>query len=506
MASVQECYQVDLLPSLRLLEKIDIRCVAAGAELSDPQTLRAVFISSLAEAQPPLPDGWAGESLESSGFNAKVAQTLLIPSPSDPVVCVGIGEDPDREDWRRAGAAVAHCRGRYERVRMDMPAEVDLEALVEGFLLGLYDYHPFKTHEGEDEPPAPAVDVLELLFPPEGEAAASDDSIRTARAYARAAYVARDLTNAPPAHLNPGCLERCAHRLGDAYGFEVETIDGVELENMGCGGIIGVNRGSDYAARLIRLRLRPDGCAPSDAALAMVGKGITFDSGGLSLKPSGSLLNMKSDMGGAAAILGAFSAATELDLEQPLEGWLPITDNMISGDALRVGEVVTARNGTTVEVTNTDAEGRLILMDALAVAAEAKPRAIIDIATLTGAQITALGNDIAAVMGNDESLLDEVERAADDTGEDVWELPLPDQYRRLLRSDLADLVNANMSDRSAGTIVAGLFLSNFVGATPWAHIDIAGPSFGSESRGYHPVGATGFGARLLARIAVEGAK
>lgn len=507
MTSVHDSYEIDLLPSLRVLDAVEVRCAQLEDGCEDPEVLNAVFVPSEGEVPACLPNDWDRQTLEAFGFVGTVGDTLMVPSSTSPQVYVGIGDDPGEDDWRGAGAALARARAGFGHLRAVVPEVADVEALVEGVLLGQYEYHAFKSQDDSDASLEAPLRVLELALAEAGkrQLAVARKHADRARSYARAAYVARDLTNAPPAHLNPGSLEKCALRLGDQFGFAVETIDGVELAEMGCGGIVGVNRGSEYAARLIKLRLHPEGAAPSAPAVSLVGKGITFDSGGLSLKPAASMLTMKSDMGGAAAILGAFSALPELDLTGPVEGWLPVTDNMISGDSLRVGEVITARNGTTVEVTNTDAEGRLILMDALAMAAEQQPKALIDIATLTGAQIVALGNDVAAIMGNDEKLLDRVERAADASGEDVWELPLYEGYRRLLRSDIADLVNANLSERSAGSIVAGLFLSNFVGDTPWVHIDIAGPSFGSKESGYQPVGATGFGARLLARLVVDDA-
>lgn len=504
VTSVHDSYEIDLLPGLEYLEKIDIECdtLKDGSPGSTP--VRAFFFSAPLQAGAPGIEDWDLESLTRAGFTADLGKVLLLPSSAGATtVLFGLGDNPDADAWREAGASLARACKNYGAAAVLPPNDADLEALVEGVLLGAYDYSLFKSKTADTPAEDAKLRTLRILLNGADEASlsAARDAVRRARAYARSAYVARDLVNAPPAHLNPARLAKCAMQLADAYGFEVDVTDSLELAEMGCGGIIGVNRGSEYSARLIRLRYCPTGVSSTSRALAMVGKGITFDSGGMSLKPAASMLTMKTDMGGAAAILGAFCAFGDLGTAVPVEGWLPTTDNMISGDAMRVGEVITARNGTTVEVTNTDAEGRLVLMDALCLAVEREPLAIVDIATLTGAQITALGNDVAAIMGNDEDLLDQVERAADATGEDVWELPLHERYRNILDSEVADIMNANLSDRSAGTIVAGLFLSNFVEDTPWVHIDIAGPSFGTKSLRWLPVGATGFGARLLADLA-----
>lgn len=325
-------------------------------------------------------------------------------------------------------------------------------------------------------------------------------ALKRARAFARATIIARDLTNAPPAHLIPQTFVESAQRLAELYGFEVEVLGRDELAELGCGGIIGVNRGSLFEAQLVKLRYVPAGKEGEDAdTLALVGKGITFDSGGLTLKPAISMFEMKMDMGGAAAVLGTFASLAEMDAPIPVKAWLPMTDNMISGNSMRIGEVLTTRKGLTVEVRNTDAEGRLILMEALTLAAESNPARIVDIATLTGAQMIALGTEIAAVMGNDPELIGRVERAGAVTGEKVWELPLEPRYMDMLDSTIADI--ANVGKRAAGSIVAGLFLSKFVEDVPWAHLDIAGHMSAEKDDRWLTSGATGFGARLLLELA-----
>ncbi len=233
--------------------------------------------------------------------------------------------------------------------------------------------------------------------------------------------------------------------------------------------------------------------------MALVGKGITFDSGGLSLKPSDAMIGMKGDMGGAAAVLGAFAAIGRIGARVRVLGFVPLTDNMTGPDATRVGDVLTFRNGKTAEVLNTDAEGRLILADALSLASEAEPDAIVDLATLTGACMVALGARIAGLMGNSEGFVDQVREAAGRAGEPVWPLPLPSDLRKKIDSEVADM--KNIGDRNGGALTAGLFLKEFVGeGTPWVHLDIAGPAFSEEAYGELPKGGTGFGIRTLVAL------
>ena len=273
--------------------------------------------------------------------------------------------------------------------------------------------------------------------------------------------------------------------------------DEKEIRKQKLGGLLGVNRGSEQAPRFLRLEYAPD---KPRGTVALVGKGITFDSGGLSLKPSDGMIGMKGDMGGAAAVLGAFRAIAALGAKVRVLGFLPITDNMTGGDATRVGDVLTIRNGKTVEVLNTDAEGRLILADGLSLATEEAPDAIVDLATLTGACMVALGDRIAGLMGNHEGWIDQVRAAADAVGEPVWPLPLPGYLRGKLDSELADLKNIT-DTRYGGALAAGVFLREFVGeGIPWAHLDIAGPADSSVVEGELVKGGTGFGVRTLVEL------
>lgn len=494
MSSVKDSFDIDLLPSLRALAQTELRFVD---QLKRPDEVGcAVGFPVYADGDVPSRIEWTREGLTTAGFEAKPGQTLAVPGVDGSlVIIVGLGDiaDADADVFREAGAAFARAassRGNACVVLSDpVPAEF-VTALVEGALLARYRYTSFK------DAPSSQATLRSLTVAGQGSA----EAVQRARAYALATFIARDLTNAPPGHLTPESFAKVAQRLAAESGFEAEVLGLSELDELGCGGIIGVNRGSAIEARLVKLTYTP-GEPARDRRLALVGKGITFDSGGLSLKPADSMLEMKMDMGGAAAILGAFASFTEAGVSIPVQAWLPITDNMVSGNSLRVGEVLVARNGKTVEVKNTDAEGRLILMDGLALAAETDPTWIVDIATLTGAQMVALGKDIAAVMGSDAELIERIEEAAANTGEQVWEMPLQKRYMKLLDSGVAEL--ANVGGRLAGAITAGLFLSNFVGDIPWAHLDIAGPMSSDKDDRWLTSGATGFGARLLLKLATE---
>jgi leucyl aminopeptidase len=267
---------------------------------------------------------------------------------------------------------------------------------------------------------------------------------------------------------------------------------------MGCGGLLGVNMGSVEEPRLVKLDYVPGGSPAGH--LAMVGKGITYDSGGISLKPSDPMhLLMKMDMGGAAAVLGAFTGLRDLGVGARVTGYLSCTDNMPSGTAYMLGDVLRIRGGTTVEVKNTDAEGRLVMADAIVLAKEDSPAAIVDVATLTGAALTSLGPSLAALIGNHDGMVEQLKEASAATDELVWQLPLEKRYRKLLDSEIADI--SNLGGPHAGTITAALFLAEFVGDTPWAHVDIAGTMQVDADESWRSKGATGFGARLLLEVA-----
>ena len=402
---------------------------------------------------------------------------------------------------RRAAAVVARNATKDAALAVAVPGDVAVgmddeeRALViaEGVGLGAYAYTTYRTKHAD----MPSLERI-VLVPGDGvDADAVARGGRRGRAVVEATNTARDLVNTPPAFKRPPDLASRLADLASAGGLTSRVLAETELTEGGFGGIIGVGRGSATQPRLVELSYAGEGAG--DAHVVLVGKGITFDSGGLSLKPSESMATMKSDMSGAAAIAGAMLAAASLGLPVRVTGLLALAENMPGGDATRVSDVLTHRNGTTVEVLNTDAEGRLVLADALAYGQELKPTVMIDLATLTGGQIVALGNRIAAIMGTDDDLLNALLSAGEAAGERLWRLPLAEEYREHLKSEVADLKNIG-KPREAQSIVAALFLKEFAGDVPWAHLDIAGPAFDdSGDGGLIPKGATGFGVRTLVR-------
>jgi len=370
-----------------------------------------------------------------------------------------------------------------------------LAAVAEGTALAAY---RFSRHKSA---PEKALEAAILLVDGEAALAAAEPVLR------RAEVAARDLVNEPASRINPATLAAEAVRLARQAGLEHRVLAGPALRRGRFGAVQAVGGGSATGPRLVELRYRPDrggpggsrrGGPPVDRArrhVALVGKGVTFDTGGLDLKRGAGMDGMKDDMAGAAAILGAVTAAAELGLPTAVTAILPLVENMPGASAMRPGDVIRARNGVTIEVTNTDAEGRLILADGLALAAEAKPDAILDLATLTGSVVYGLGNGCTGVFGNTPALTAEVLAAAARAGELACELPLIEDYRRFLDSEVADLVNS--TNEPGDSVQAALFLREFVAGTPWVHLDIAGPATAKEARYYQPKGASGWGVRTL---------
>ncbi|WP_166855063.1 MULTISPECIES: leucyl aminopeptidase [Actinomyces] len=341
-------------------------------------------------------------------------------------------------------------------------------------------------------PTAPLGRVVVLL-----PAGVAEPEAAAVLALAEGVALTRDLVNEPPNRLTPEVFARVARAAASSVGLEVEVLDEAVLAEQGFGGILSVGQGSVHPPRLVHLTWAPEGARRS---VALVGKGITFDSGGLSLKPAASMPEMKSDMAGAAAVLGTVLAAARQGLGVRVEAWLALAENLPAADAQRPSDIVTMYGGTTVEITNTDAEGRLVMADALARAAEEQPDALLDVATLTGAQIVALGERIAGVMGT-PALRDAVVGAAVAAGEAFWPMPLPEHLRSRLDSPYAALRNAVMGSRGGGMLTAGLFLREFTGSVPWAHLDVAGPAFNDgEPWAGVPKGGTGAGVATLLEL------
>jgi leucyl aminopeptidase len=399
----------------------------------------------------------------------------------------------------RAGANGSGGNGDHDdlRIALALPvADPDAaEAVAVGALLGGYAFTRYRQQAARRA-------AITVLIP--ADFAPADGIRRRAEAIAGAVSLARDLVNTAPSDLVPATLAEEAERVAAASGLQAEVLDEKALEENGYGGIVGVGQGSVNPPRLVRLEYAP---AQADKTVVFVGKGITFDSGGLSLKPPKSMETMKSDMGGAAAIIGAMQAIAALAPAVRVIGYLSIAENMPSGSAQRPSDVLTIYGGKTVEVLNTDAEGRLVLADALVRSAEDAPDVVVDVATLTGAQVVALGTRISAVMANDDALRDAIVAAAGRAGEAMWPMPLPAELRKGLDSTVADLANV-APDRNGGMLVAGLFLREFVPeGVRWAHLDIAGPSFNDgPPHGYTPKGGTGAATRALVQIAVDAAE
>ena len=450
-------------------------------------------------------DGFDAAVLDLAGFEGKAEQVHLQPADGGFAGLVGVGPaaDATAATIRRVGAAVARSCSRHARVAVRLPDGTGVDgaaarqALAEGVILGGYRYTALKSStDGDDDgsgtPKLARVDIVGST------SAAAKDALRRGAAIAGAVCLARDLSNEPGGSLTaPAFAEKTAAMAGEA-GLECKVWTTEDIEAAGLGGVLGVNRGSSQPPRFVELTYEPDG-EPA-ATLAFVGKGVTFDAGGLSIKTAQGMMMMKMDMCGAAAIIGAMSALGAVAAPVRVKAYLPMTDNMLGGDATRPGDVLTIRNGKTIEVLNTDAEGRLILADALSLACEEEPDAIVDLATLTGACMVALGPSIAGMMGNDESFIDQVRAAADRAGERVWHLPLPADYVKQFDSNVADM--KNIGGNYGGTLTAGLILQQFVDDDiPWVHLDIAGPARAESDDGEISKGGTGFGVRTLVELA-----
>jgi len=417
--------------------------------------------------------------------------------PAPLIVAAGLGPAPADSAALRdaAGAAVRSLAGKAARIAVCLPADdaAAAEATGLGALLGGYAFTRYRTE------PVPVPAEITVLASGNGTA----DGTERARVLATAVTLVRDMVNTSPAHLYPETFAAQAEQVARDSGIDVEVLDEKTLADGGYGGISGVGQGSVHPPRLVRLSYASPGATKT---VVFAGKGITFDSGGLSLKPAKSMETMKSDMGGAAAVLGALQAIAALAPQVNVVGYLPLAENMPGGRAQRPSDVITIYGGKTVEVLNTDAEGRLVLADALARSKEDDPYLVIDVATLTGAQLVALGPRISGVMASDAEFCDGVVDAARRSGEAAWPMPLPEELRKGLDSTVADIANIP-SDRYAGMLVAGLFLREFVpDGVRWAHLDIAGPAYNEgEPYGHTPKGGTGAAVRTLVQVALDAA-
>lgn len=442
-----------------------------------------------------LPEG----QLDSAGFTGAPGEKHVHPAGGRTEVLVGVGSASlvDTNAIRSAAAVIGRSFGRYPKLGVELPeSELDSaearRALVEGIALSTYAFTTYKSDAKRAK--------LAKVEVAGGAGARNQAALDQGAAVARGQMLARDLVNEPGGELTPPVFARRATAMAKERGLTVKVWDEAAIKKGKLGGLLGVNRGSTIPPRLVELTYTPSGKAKG--FLALVGKGITFDAGGLSIKTGQGMMTMKCDMGGAAAVVGAMSVLADLDVACKVKAWVPMTDNMLGGDATRPGDVLRIRNGKTIEVLNTDAEGRLILADGLSLASEAKPDAIVDLATLTGACMVALGPKIAGLMSNDDGWAAQIEASSDATGEKVWRLPLPDEYRKHVDSTIADMKNIGIAH--GGALTAGLILQEFVAdGIPWAHLDIAGPAFTESDDAEIVKGGTGFGVRLLADLAVN---
>jgi leucyl aminopeptidase len=466
-----------------------------------PKTVEVVGVPVGVSGAVPRSLGMSRAVLAGHGFEGKPGQTLVVPAADGPTyIAVGIGNGAlSTQGLRNAAAALVRAVGKRATVATSLAdlegveAAAAAQAVVEGASLAGYRYQAMKT-----EPATGGLQELTLVVG-ERRSAGAKLGIDRGLVTSAAAALARDLANMPPAYLTARMIAERAVELAGAAGIAVEVFNKDQLLAMGCGGMIGVNNGSTEPPRMVRLTYTPRN---PRGHLVLVGKGVMYDSGGISLKPSdGMHAMMKMDMSGAAAVLATMTTLKALKCKSAVTGYLMCTDNMPSGNALKLGDVLTFRNGKTAEIFNTDAEGRLVLADGLSLGVEAKPDAIVDIATLTGACVSALGQKMAGVLGNDQPFVERVKAAAAESDEAIWQLPLERGYRKLIDSNIADM--KNIGGPYGGAITAALFLSEFVGDTPWAHLDIAGPMNSDADDGWLSKGATGFGTRLLIQLALD---
>lgn len=426
-----------------------------------------------------------------TGSAEQLTRVVIDGLPVASVLAVGLGKADDAETIRRGAGVAARSLDNVE-ILVTTLSERDVDATVQGLVLGGYRFAEFRS--AKTAPKDAGLQKVTLLVGDKGRA--QKEAMERAAAVATAVVTARDFVNTPPSHLFPAEFAKRAKALATAEGIEVEVLDEKELTKGGYGGIVGVGKGSSRPPRLVRLTYR--GAKGKKAkSVALVGKGITFDTGGISIKPAGGMENMTSDMGGAAAVIAVTLLAARQQLPIDVIATVPMAENMPSSTAQRPGDVLTQLDGTTVEVINTDAEGRLILADAIVRACQDQPDYLIDTATLTGAQVVALGTRTPGVMGTDE-FRDRVSAISQSVGENGWAMPLPEELRDDLKSRVADLANVT-NHRNGGMLAAGQYLREFVAdGVQWAHIDVAGPAYNTGGPwGYTPKGGTGVPVRTI---------
>ena len=446
------------------------------------------------------------EALEDLGATGAADEVIKLPGEiTKLIVLTGLGSgEVTHETLRRAAGAAARSLLGHKSASFALPHRTieEFAAIAEGALLGSYAFDEFRGSTKSDRKPPLSEVEIHSKFANEKRAS---EYLKRAKVIAKYTHLVRDLVNTPPSHLNPASFVAKCQPLARKLGLKVDVLNEEQLRKAGYGGIIGVGQGSANPPRLLHISYRPRG---AKKRFAYIGKGITFDTGGLALKPAQGMEAMKSDMSGAAAVSAAILAIAELKLPIEIDAWAPLAENMVSDTATRPSDIITIYGGKTVEVLNPDAEGRLILADALVRAAEVgkkkgKLDGIVDVATLTGAQVVALGTRTSAVMTNNEKFREEFLATVERTGENFWPMPLPEELRASLDSPVADI--ANIGERMGGMLVAGLFLKDFVAPDlPWLHLDIAGPAYNeAKPHGYTTVGGTGVALRTLLAFAED---
>ena len=451
-----------------------------------------------------ISDGLISEVINNGDFEAKPSQISVIYTrgslPAQRIALVGLGKHKEfnLEKLRGAFAKVMqHLRNlnikeASTEINLNLlPRKKDqvAQAVAEGSLLGFYQYTPYKTVGRED---LKEMEQLTIVAD-EKDFSLIESAIKKAQIIAQAVYFARDLISAPSNEMTPTIMAQKAQEIVHKKNVSCRVLNKAKMKEMGMNALLAVAAGSNEEPKFIILEYT--GGKKNAAPIVLVGKGLTFDSGGISIKPAEKMDEMKTDMSGGAAVMGVIMAVADLQLPLNIVALVPATENMPGGSACKPGDIVKSYSGKTIEVLNTDAEGRLILADALAYASEFKPAVVVDVATLTGACVIALGDDVIGMLGTDDKLKNEINGAAKTTGELVWELPLWESYHELIKSDIADYKNS--SGRAAGTITAAAFLSKFAGDSPWVHLDIAGPAWTTKDKTYIPKGASGVTVRLL---------
>jgi len=428
--------------------------------------------------------------------------------PAGMVAIAGLGKRQDFNVDKMRGVAGEFCRA-LRKLNCHKIAtilhgtgiggielEASAKAIAEGALLGLYSFTKYKKPEYED------IEEIMIVIREKGKVPILEAAIGKGKLVAEATNLARDMVNEPANYMTPSQMAEAAKEIASKYNLEFKVFDREDMEAMGMGALLGVAKGSNQPPKLITLSYKGD--ERSKKAFGFLGKGITFDSGGISIKSSEGMSEMKDDMAGAAAVMTALRAIAQLKPKINVTAIIPATENLPSGTALKPGDVLKALNGKTIEVISTDAEGRLILADALSYAQKLGLSPLIDLATLTGACRVALGTLYSGLFGNDQDLVDKVLRAAERTGERMWQMPMPEEYKEQNKSEIANVKNTG--NRYGGAITAALFLTEFVDNTPWVHIDIAGTAFSTKESGYTIKGATGVGVRTLVELALSEAK